>query len=206
MKRRDFVAGVLLAATAPHAEAQQHSKVSRLALAAPSTPITEMTEASGHPVYSPLFKELKRLGYIEGANLGVERYSGDGRSENYPELARTVVGSMPDLIFVLTGRLTRFFKQATTTIPIVTWTGDPIAFGLATSLARPDGNITGIVIDAGKEIEGKRIEVLKEMVPGASRLAYITPRAVWESPYGSARRRQALRAFALRHPARKSHS
>ena len=98
MKRRDFLAGVLLAATTPHAEAQQHSKVYRLALAAPSTPITEMTETSGHPVYSALFKELKRLGYIEGANLVVERYSGDGRSENYPELARTVVGSMPDLI------------------------------------------------------------------------------------------------------------
>lgn len=194
MKRRDFLAGVLLAATTPHAEAQQHSKVYRLALAAPSTPVTEMTEASGHPVYSLLFKELKRLGYIEGTNLVVERYSGDGRSENYPELVRTVVGSMPDLIFILTGRLTRFFKQATTAIPIVTWTGDPIAFGLATSLARPDSNITGIVIDAGKEIEGKRIEILKEMVPGASRLAYITPRAVWESPYGAAAREAARRA------------
>src|SRR5690348_14435409 len=126
MKRRDFLAGVLLAAT-PHAEAQQHSKVYRLALAAPSTPITEMTEASGHPVYSPLFKELKRLGYIERTNLVVERYSGNGRSENYPELARTVVGSTPDLIFILTGRLTRFFKEATAALPIVTWGGDPIA-------------------------------------------------------------------------------
>jgi putative ABC transport system substrate-binding protein len=194
MKRRDFLAGVLLAATSQHAEAQQHSKVYRLALAAPSTPITEMTEESGHPVYSPLFMELKRLGYIEGTNLVVERYSGNGRSENYPELARTVVGSTPDLIFILTGRLTRFFKEATTALPIVTWGGDPIAFGLATSLARPDGNITGIVIDAGREIEGKRIELLREMLPAASRLAYMSPRAVWESPYGVAARDAARRA------------
>jgi putative ABC transport system substrate-binding protein len=180
MKRRDFVAGVLLAATIPHAQAQQRSKVYRLAIAAPTTPVTEMNEASGNPLYQPLFEELKRLGYVEGRNVVVERYSGEGRTENYPELARRVVSSMPDLIFIVTGRLTRFFKEATATIPIVAVSGDPIAFGLATSLARPDGNITGVVVDAGKEIEGKRIELLKEMVPGASRLAYITARAMWE--------------------------
>jgi putative tryptophan/tyrosine transport system substrate-binding protein len=194
MKRRDFVAGVLLAVTIPHARAQQHSKVYRLAFAAPSTPITEMKESSGHPVYPPLFEQLKRLGCIEGRNLVVERYSGDWRSENYPELAHRVVRSMPDLIFILTGRLTRFFKEATGTIPIVALTADPIAFGLATSLARPDGNITGIVVDAGKEIEGKRIELLREMVPGASRLAYISPRAMWESPFGAEARDTAGRA------------
>src|SRR5882757_2079045 len=167
MKRRNFVAGVLLAVTIPHAQAQQRSKVYRLAIASPTTPITEMNEASGHPVHQPLFEELKRLGYVEGRNVVVERYSGEGRTENYPELARRVVSSMPDLIFIV--------KEATATIPIVALSGDPIAFGLTTSLALPDRNITGVVVDAGKEIEGKRIELLKEMVPGASRLAYITP-------------------------------
>jgi putative ABC transport system substrate-binding protein len=194
MKRRDFVAGVLLAATIPHAQAQQHSKVYRLAFAAPSTPIAEMKEASGHPIYPPLLEELKRLGYTEGRNLVVERYSGDGRSENYPELARRVVRSMPDLIFILTGRLTRIFKEATAAIPMVALTADPIALGLATSLARPDGNITGVVVDAGQQIEGKRVELLKEVVPGASRVAYITPRSMWESPFGAEARDAARRA------------
>jgi putative tryptophan/tyrosine transport system substrate-binding protein len=194
MKRRDFVAGVLLAATMPHAHAQQHSKVYRLALAAPSTPVTEMNGASGHPIYPPLLEELNRLGYIEGRNLVVERYSGGGRSENYPELARGVVRSAPDLIFLLTGRLTRIFKEATTAIPIVTFTADPIAFGLATSLGRPGGNITGIVVDPGKEIEGKRIELLREMVSGARRLAYMAARAMWESPFGAEARDTALLA------------
>jgi putative tryptophan/tyrosine transport system substrate-binding protein len=194
MKRRDFVAGALLAvARMPHAQAQQDTKVYRLALAAPSTPVTDMNEASGHPRYRLLFKELKRLGYIEGRNLVVERYSGEGRAENYPELARRVVHSKPDLIFSVTGRLTGFFKEATSVIPIVAWTADPIAFGLTTSLARPGGNVTGIVVDPGKEIEGKRIELLKEMVPGASRLAYITPRAAWESPFGAVAREAARR-------------
>jgi putative ABC transport system substrate-binding protein len=99
---------------------------------------------------------------------------------------------MPDLIFIATGRLTLFFKEATGAIPI-SMTADPIAFGLATSLARPDGNITGIVVDAGKEIEGKRIELLKEMVPGASRVGYVTPRAMWESPFGAEARDAARR-------------
>src|SRR5690348_14574433 len=103
MKRRDLVVGGLLVSAISSASAQQRLQAYRLALAAPSTPITEMKEASGHPVYRPLFEELKRLGYIEGRNLVVERHSGDGRSENYPELARRVVRSMPDLIFVATG-------------------------------------------------------------------------------------------------------
>jgi len=72
MKRRDFIAGASLASAISITWAQQHSKVYRLALAAPSTPITEMKEASGHPVYRPLFEELKRLGYIEGRNLVVD--------------------------------------------------------------------------------------------------------------------------------------
>jgi putative ABC transport system substrate-binding protein len=195
MHRRDFVAGCgLLASAIPLAWAQQRSKVYRLAFAAPSTPIAEMIDASGHPIYPPLLEELNRLGYIEGHNLVVERYSADGRSENYPELARRVVRSVPDLIFIQTGRLTRTFKEATTAIPIVTFTADPIAFGLATSLARPGGNITGIVVDAGKEIEGKRIELLREMVSGASRLAYMAARAMWESPFGAEARDTARRA------------
>lgn len=193
MRRRDFVTGVLLAGTISHARAQQHSKVYRLALAAPSTPVTEMNETSGHPRYRALFEEMKRLGHIEGGNLLVERYSAEGRAENYPELARRVVNSKPHLIFIVTAHLTRFFMEATAVIPIVAWTADPVAIGLTTSLARPDGNVTGVVVDAGKEIEGKRIGLLKEMVPGASRLAYITARAWWESPMAAEARDAAQR-------------
>lgn len=194
MKRRDFVAGWVLASAIPPAWAQQRSKVYRLAIAAPTTPVTEMNEASGHPVHQALFEELKRLGYVEGRNLVVERYSGEGRAENYPELARRVVHSIPDIILIVTGRLTRFFKDTTAAIPIVAMTADPIALGLATSLARPDGNITGVVVDAGQQIEGKRVELLKEVVPGASRVAYITPRSMWETPYGAEARDAARRA------------
>ena len=191
MRRRDVIAGVLLAAAIPRAQAQQPGKVYRIALAAPTTPVSEMTETSGHPIYPALFEQLRRFGYIEGRNLLVERYRGEGRAEHYPELARKVVLSNPDVIFIETGRLARFFKDATAAIPIVVKGGDPITFGLVTNLARPGANITGVVVDAGIEIESKRLELLKEVVPGASRIAYITPRAMWENPYGAQARETA---------------
>jgi putative tryptophan/tyrosine transport system substrate-binding protein len=194
MRRRDFAAGMVLAAAIPQAQAQQHPKVYRIALNTPTTPVIEMTETSGHPTYPALLGRLRQLGYIEGQNLIVERYSGEGRAEHYPELARKVVHSNPDVIFIQTGRLARFFKDATAAIPIVVSGGDPITFGLVTSLSRPGANITGVVVDAGIEIESKRLELLKEVVPGASRIAYITPRSMWENPYGAEARDAARRA------------
>jgi putative ABC transport system substrate-binding protein len=81
------------------------------------------------------FEELTRLGHVEGKNLAVERYSGEGRTERYAELTRHVVSSNPDLIFAIAGPLALSFKTATTTIPIVTVTADPIAIGLVPSIA-----------------------------------------------------------------------
>ena len=101
--------------------------------------------ANGARIYRAFFEELSRLGYVEGQNLGVERYSGEGRTERYAELARDVVNTHPDLILAVGGRLSLDFKMATTTIPIVTIIIDPIAMGLVTSIARPGGNITALL-------------------------------------------------------------
>ena len=120
---------------------------------------------SGPPRYRAFFEELSRLGYVEGQNLGVERYSGEGQPERYAELARHVVNSHPDLIFALGTSLASDFKMATTTIPIVTMIIDPIAMGLVASIARPGGNITGVAISGGLEIIGKRLQLLVEAVP-----------------------------------------
>ncbi len=112
-----------------------------------------------------VFEELRRLGHIEGQNLTVEGY---GREQNVagPEaLAADIVRSNPDVVFVV-GPGAPIFKQATRTIPIVTVTGDPVAQGLARSLAHPGGNITGASVDAGPAIHGKRIALLREMFPG----------------------------------------
>jgi putative tryptophan/tyrosine transport system substrate-binding protein len=123
----------------------------------------------------------------------VERYSGEGRTESYAALARDVVGSKPELIFVLSARMVQHFQATATTIPIVAYTTDPVALGLAPSLARPGGNITGVVADVGVEFWDKQLELLRETVPTISRVAYLTPRVVWDGPTGAAIRTAAHR-------------
>jgi putative ABC transport system substrate-binding protein len=183
MQRRKFIMLLGGAATTwPFAaRAQQPAKMKRIAIVFPSAKVSEIS-VSGPPRYRAFFEELSRLGYVEGQNLKVERYSGEGQPELYAELARHVVKTHPDLIFAVGAPLSLNFKMATTTIPIVTLVGDPIALGLVESIARPGGNITGITVIAGSELEGKRIELLVEMVPKAklSTLRYLASRSFWE--------------------------
>jgi putative ABC transport system substrate-binding protein len=87
------------------------------------------------------FRELSGLGYTEGKTLEVERLSINGNSELREELARKAVREMPDVIFVITGPLTKSVKDVSGTIPIACMTADPIALGLTTSLAKPSGNV-----------------------------------------------------------------
>jgi len=142
-----------------------------------------MTEG-GHRYYRVLFSELRRLGYVEGKNLMVERRSGEGHTGRYPDLAREVVQLRPDVIYANSEQLVWAFKTATTTIPIVGTTGDPIASGLVASMARPGGNVTGFSVTAGDEILGKYLELLREAVPRVSRVAFLLRRAAWEDRYG----------------------
>jgi hypothetical protein len=114
----------------------------------------------GEPVLqSALFSELRRLGYVEGQNLVVERRTAEGRTERFPEFAREVVHRRPDVILANSSRLIQHLRTATTTIPIVGITGDPIAAGIVGNLARPGGNITGFVATPGDEIYAKYVEL-----------------------------------------------
>jgi len=142
-----------------------------LAIVAPSGPVSYLTEAG--PL-QPLFQELRRLGYVEGQNLTVERRSAEDHPERIPELVREVVALKPDLIFTTSGRVLQQVKATTTAIPAVGTSSDPVGFGLAASLARPGGNITGITVDTGVEMFGKRFEMLRELVPGATTVALLT--------------------------------
>src|SRR4051794_25499588 len=127
MRRRDFITALGAVATWPlAARAQQPPKVKRIAFVIPATKVSEIT-VSGRPYFRAFFEELGRLGYVEGQNLGVERYSGEGRPERYAELVRNVVDTQPDLILAIGARLSSDFKMATATIPIVTIHFDPIA-------------------------------------------------------------------------------
>jgi len=165
----------------------------RIAFVHPFAKVSEMN-VSNQTYQRAFFEELIRLGYIEGQNLGVERYSGEGQSERYAELVRNVVNTHPDVIVTLGARLSLDFKMATTTIPIVTIMFDPVAQGLVTSIARPGGNITGVTIAGGFEIIGKRLGLLVEAVPKLSSVGYLASRPYWEDIRGAAAREAAKRA------------
>jgi putative ABC transport system substrate-binding protein len=122
---------------------------------------------------------LRRLGDVEGQNLTIERYSGEGRREAYADLAREVVGENPEAIVAHTNPVAKALRAASSTMPIV-WIGvDGIRSGIATSLARPGSNITGVNL-YDYEIWGKRLQILKEAVPSASKIAFLLPRGTWE--------------------------
>src|SRR5882672_5371958 len=195
MQRREFITlfGGTVATWPLAARAQQPAKMKRIAIVSASAKVSEI-RVSGGPYYRAFFEELGRLGYVEGQNLGVERYSGEGQPERYAELARDVVSTHPDLILVGGARLSLDFKMATTTIPIVTIVIDPIAVGLVASIARPGGNITGVTIAAGLEIIGKRMGLLVEAMPKLSTVGYLTSRRFWEDVRGSAAREAAKQA------------
>jgi hypothetical protein len=99
MRRREFIAGLMFAAVTGRAQAQQTGKVYRIAFAHPTAPVTDLTQTSRGSLVTPaILEELIRLGYVEGRNLVIERYSGEGRAAHYPDLARQIVSRNPDLI------------------------------------------------------------------------------------------------------------
>ena len=181
MRRRNLIFGLLAVATIGSARAEQSAKARRIAIVAPSFPVGKMTETSGDPLFRAVFNELRRLGYIEGQSLLIERYSGEGRASHYADLARDVVSRNPDVIITIgTNDFTLDFKAATTTIPIVGMFAVPVEAGIVASLARPGGNITGVSVDVGREQWEKRVQMLQQVVPQATRLGFLQLREARE--------------------------
>jgi len=192
VKRRKFLSGLLLASAARFALAQSPAKTYRIAIVHPTRPAATLTEDAGVSHFAAFFQELRRLGYVEGANLVVERHSGEGRTEHFAELARDVALSHPEVIFAISTRMAQHFNATGTNIPIVAYSrADPVASALARSLARPGGNVTGVIPDVGADFWGKQLEVLKVVVPTARKVAYLTPRGSWNLAAGSAIRKAA---------------
>jgi putative ABC transport system substrate-binding protein len=127
----------------------------------------------------PFAARLAELGYVENRNLIIETRYAEGKLERLPALAAEIVAMKPDLIFAPPAPATAAVKALTTTIPIVfCYVNEPVALGFAQSLAHPGGNLTGMS-NFSVEVAGKRIELLKEIVPKLNRLcAWINPDAV----------------------------
>jgi len=149
------------------AQAQQAKKVPRIGILFGGS-------SSRYSVRVEAFRQrLKELGYIEGKNIAIEYQYADGKADRLLSLATELVLLKVDVIVATSTPSVLATQKATSTIPIVfTGVGDPVAGGLVASLARPGGNITGLTILA-PELSGKRVELLKEAVPNATRVAFL---------------------------------
>src|SRR5215467_8541918 len=194
MRRREFI-GLLGGAPTlwPLAAHTQRSATQRIAIFHPAIPATLLTETGGGSAWRAFFGELRRLGYVEGENLIIERYSAEGHHERYADLAREIVTRNPDVIVTGTNPVVTTFKAANSTIPVVAFMLDPLHAGLVTSLARPGGNLTGITLDAGIEVWGKRLEILKEAIPSTAKAVFLGMREGWEGASGQVLRDAAGR-------------
>jgi putative tryptophan/tyrosine transport system substrate-binding protein len=184
MRRREFITALLSAAAISPTQAQRSAKVYRVAIASP-------IPLSPEP-YRVFLEELRRLGHVEGRNLLIERYAIEQGALHDPELARDVVRRNPDVILAISNPFVQDFKAATTTIPVVGMTADPVSLGIVPSLAHPGGNITGVSVDAGLEVWGKRLGVLKQ-VTEVSKMGFLASPIAWDR-YGPALREAAAQA------------
>jgi putative ABC transport system substrate-binding protein len=184
MRRREFIFGGAAGTWPFVARAQQSAPPRRIAIFHPAIPTKLLTETGGGSAWRAFFGELRRLGYVEGQNLIVERYSAEGHHERYADLAREIVTRNPDVIVTGTNPVVTTFKATTSTIPVVAFMIDPLQARLVTSLNRPGGNLTGITLDAGIENWGKRLQILKEAIPSAARVAFLGMRDGWEGSSG----------------------
>jgi ABC-type uncharacterized transport system substrate-binding protein len=163
---------------APLAAEAQAGKMYRIAFLA-----TASGQSQAYQV-DALRAGLHDLGYLEGKNIVIEYRWAEGKYDRLPDLAAELVRLKVDVIVTGGTQSTQAAMKATTTIPIVmVGTGDPLRSGLVASLARPGGNVTGLT-QLGAEVAGKRLQILKDIVPNVSRVAFLWNRAnVSHMPY-----------------------
>jgi putative ABC transport system substrate-binding protein len=164
----------------------------------------------GLPVWQAWVEGLRERGYIPGQNLVIECRWTEGREERAPALAAELVSLKVDLLVASGTVQVRAAKQATTEIPILmVGVIDPVRRGLVASLARPGGNVTGLTSTVGMEMEGKRLQLLKEAVPKVARVAVLDHLAATPEPDLFRREREAaaralglnLQFYGVREPA-----
>ena len=190
MNRRDTVLWLVALGVWPlAAKAQQAGKVWRVGI---------LSSLSGlHEPFEAFRDQLRILGYIEGRNLSFEYRWSAGADERLPEMAAELVQLKVDVIVTHAGLPPAAAKRATSTIPIVTAsTADPVGQGLVASLARPGGNLTGISMQS-TDLTGKRVQVLREIVPNAARIAVLAMKGTPATPHLLAQMRAVAQQMGL---------
>jgi len=170
MDRRAFVGGAVSALAVPLAtEALSAGGVPRIGYLSPFSPTSE----SMKPMVEAFHRGLREAGWIPGDSVAIEYRWGEDKYDRLPGLAAELVRLDVDVIFAVTTGAGLAAKRATGTIPVVfTSLGDPVRAGLVASVARPGGNVTGVG-GLAPELNGKRLELLKEVIPGVRRVAVL---------------------------------
>jgi putative ABC transport system substrate-binding protein len=154
----------------PAAQAPQAARPWRLGYLSAGS----LSAGAGPAPFEAFQTALRELGYVDGQNLLVDARYAEGKIEQLPPLALELVKRGPDVILAPGAAEVQAVKRATTAIPIVMVTvPDPVDIGFAKSLARPGGNVTGLTSTAGPELHGKRLQMLRELAPRASRIALL---------------------------------
>jgi putative tryptophan/tyrosine transport system substrate-binding protein len=191
MNRRELIVlGIGAAMASPlGAHCQEGTKVPRMARVGFFTP------QSPNPPWIEAFRTgLREHGYFEGRNAVVELRSADGKKENYPRMMAELFAFKPDVLMTWSTPTSVALKQATSTIPIVSISGDPVGLGLAESLAHPKGNLTGFSIFS-IDLEAKQVQLLKDTLAGLSSIAVLSnPTNQVNQPIVESIRRAATRA------------
>jgi putative ABC transport system substrate-binding protein len=167
MRRRDFIAGLVTATTLPVIAGAQPAKIPRVGFLGNSTAALEVN------LVEPFRQKLRALGYVEGRDIVLDYRWADGDYGRFPALIAELIGAGADVI-VTAGTPAAFaVKRATTTIPcVMAAVGDPVGTGLVSSLAHPGGNLTGFT-SVAPDLEGKRLALLREVMPSLSDVAVL---------------------------------
>jgi putative ABC transport system substrate-binding protein len=201
VRRREFITllGGAAAGWSLAASAQTQPKIPRVGF------VLTSTRTSKH-LLEAFRQGLRELGYVEGQTIVLELRSAEGRLERMPELVVELVGLKVDVLVVLSSPAALAAKNATQTIPIVMMGTDPVGLGLVGSLSRPGGNVTGLSF-LSEEIIAKRLQLLKELVPGLARVGVLRNPTdpghpiLWkETEVAAQRLGVALEALELRGP------
>lgn len=189
MRRRDVTGLILGQATYAlwPQQAAAANKVPRVVFVVPIGQFVNAKEGDGWKgLVTAFLQGLRDLGYVDGSTMRFEFYSADGQPRQVDEIAARILENPPDVVLAGGGganEVAHAFRRLTRTIPVIMAnSSDPVMQGLVASLARPGGNITGFSGNTGPEVEVKRLELLREVAPDVTRIAYLGLKIDWESP------------------------
>lgn len=166
-------AAIALLAATPAVEGREAGKIYRIGFLGTS-PLPASPDAADFRNWNAFVQGLRGSGWIEGENIKIEHRASMGVPERVSNFAAELVGLRVDVLVAVGAPSTRAVSQATTTIPIVSvGVQDPVESGIVKSLARPGGNITGLTLTAGLALASKQLALLREMIPGVSRVAVL---------------------------------